>query len=1039
MESHSGYGSCSSDDVVQHDDQQSTHQVKPVAIIGIGCRFPGGVNNPKAFWQLLQSGQCAIGDIPADRWDIETFYDPNPARAGKSRTYRGGFIDQIDQFDAHFFGISPREAAYLDPQQRILLEVAWEALEDAGMIPERLAGSNTSVFMGGFTLDYKLLQFNGMSRNALTAHTATGVVMTMLANRLSYFFDFRGPSVSVDTACSSSLVAVDFACRTLWSGESDLALAGGVNIMIGPDFTIAESKGGFLSPTGESRAFDAAANGYVRGEGAGIVVLKLLERALADHDRIYAVIRGTAVNQDGHTNGITVPNGESQKAVARAALRLANIEPQSIDYVEAHGTGTPVGDPIEANALGDTLSSGRAPERPCVIGSVKTNIGHLEAAAGVAGLIKVALSLQHRQIPPHLNLRNPNPAIPFEQLNLRVPTALEEWPRKEGPARAAINSFGFGGTNSHAVLEEAPLSVAQQTDRPINSNRPTLLPLSARSPEALKTLAGAYQDFFHRRADGASLYDVCSMASNRRSHHNYRMALVGRSYEDMIGGLQALQNDEPYPGLSTGFAAANKRPRVVFVYSGMGPQWWGMARDLIREEPIFRQAIERCDAALLPYTGWSLLQEMLADEESSRMIETAIAQPANFALQVALTELWRSWGIEPDLIVGHSAGEVAAAYVAGGLSWDDAIKVIFHRSRLQQKTTGQGRMMAVGLSHKEVKELLRGKEERISVAAINSPSSVTLVGETVDLDEIAQVLQTQEVFCRYLHGRVPYHSHYMEPLKEELFEVLNDLRPQAPTIPLYSTVTGTLVEAPTHDAGYWWRNVRNPVLFAETVGRIIQGGDTCFLELSPHPVLASSITECLSVQHEKGTVLPSLKRKEHDYTIMLNSLGTLHTLGAPVQWSTFYPQPTPFVSLPTYQWRRERYWSEAEASIKDRQGIFDHPLLGRAVSSPRPTWQVTLNKNRLPYLNDHQVMGTLLFPGAGYAEMAFAAATATFGKGEYALEHIRFHKALFVSDDYEPIVQTTLDTQTGIFEVYSKRDEEDTKWSLHATISIRRG
>ncbi|HLI09338.1 MAG TPA: type I polyketide synthase [Ktedonobacteraceae bacterium] len=1013
---------------------------EPIAIVGIGCRFPGGADSPEQFWKLLCDGTNAISEIPPDRWNIDMFYDPDDRRPGKSRTYRGGFLKQIDQFDAQFFGISPREAACMDPQQRLLLEVAWEALEDAGLVPDHLAGSDTAVFIGGFTLDYKLLQFGEGGRGLLQAHTATGAVMTMLSNRISHAFDFRGPSMSIDTACSSSLVAVHLACRSLHSGESGLALAGGVNVMIGPDFTIAESKGGFLSPHGWSRAFDAQADGYVRGEGAGIVVLKTLSRAQADGDRIYAVIRGTAVNQDGRTNGITVPNGASQEALMRQVYQRTGITPGDIHYVEAHGTGTPVGDPIEARALGTVLSTGRRADMLCLIGSVKTNIGHLEAAAGVAGLIKVALCLQHRQIPPHLNLEQPNPAIPFAELSLRVPTTREPWPVTEGVARAAVNSFGFGGTNAHAVLEEAPVPV-ESARRSVQvektaAERLYLLPLSARSPEALQASARAYHAFLSEQGSDLTLYDLCASASLRRAHHEHRLAVMGRSVEELAAGLAAFERGELHEGLVSGHAHSRQRPRLVFVCSGMGPQWWAMARTLLQQEPVFRATIERCDAALLPYAGWSLLAEMLADETTSRMNETAVAQPANFALQVALAQLWRSWGFEPDAIIGHSAGEVAAAYLAGALSWEDAIRVIFHRSRLQQHTTGQGRMLAVGLPYEEMRGMLEGREANISVAAINSPHAVTLVGDADALAKIAQPLEKQGVFCRYLQGSVPYHSHYMDVLREELLEALAGLSPRLPTIPLYSTATGARVEQPLHDAFYWWKNVREPVLFARAVDQLIQDGYTAFVEISPHPVLAGSLAECLAQRKQEGLVLPSLRRKQDDRVVMLASLASLYTSGFPVNWKTFYPHESRFIRLPSYPWQRERYWSESEASMRERLGLVDHPLLGHRVNTPFPTWRLDVSKQHLPYLHDHQIRGAVVLPGAAYVEMALAAATCVFGEGTYGVEDVRFHKALFVSNEYDPALQMVFDTQNGTFAVYSKAKEMEQEWTLHATVKV---
>jgi acyl transferase domain-containing protein/aryl carrier-like protein len=1008
---------------------------EPLAIIGIGCHFPGGATNPEAFWELLCSGIDATREVPVDRWDVRKFYDPDIKKSGKMNTFRGGYLERIDQFDAHFFGISPREAMWLDPQQRLLLQVAWEALEDAGQVADQLVGSNTGVFIGGFTLDYQLIQnFGVFSRYELQAHSATGMMMTMLANRISYVFGFHGPSLAVDTACSSSLVAVHLACQSIWNGECSLAIAGGVNTMIAPTMTIAESKGGFLSPDGRCKAFDASANGYARGEGAGVVLIKPLSRAQADGDPIYALIRGTAVTQDGHTNGITVPNGAAQEAVMRLAYQRAGILPKDIQYVEAHGTGTPVGDPIEAHAIGTVLSADRPATEKCIIGSVKTNIGHLEAAAGVAGLIKTALALKHRQIPPHLHFHNPNPDIPFEELQLRVPTSLEPWPATDGPALAGINSFGFGGTNAHVVLQEAPpiSAVEPQTSE---SERPYLLPISAQSVEALVASARSYRDFL--ADDPAQLHDIAYSASVRRTHHDHRLALVVHSKAEAISHLEAFLADEPRPGVVSGRTPLNERPKLVFVCSGMGPQWWAMGRDLLNNEPVFRASIERTDAELRRYTDWSLVEALTASEADSRMEETEVAQPANFAIQIALAELWRSWGIQPDAIVGHSTGEVAAHYLAGALTFEDAVKVIYHRSRLQQTTSGLGRMLAVGMTSETLNQAVHDAGNRVSIAAINSPSTVTLVGDAAVLEDMAQQLQTFQVFHRFLVGKVPYHSHYMDPLREELLASLADLKPRSASVPLYSTVTGTRIDGRRVDAQYWWQNVRATVLFASALSQMIQDGYRVFIELGPHPVLASSITELLVQQGQTGTVLPSLRRREKDRAIMLGSLGSLYTLGYPIAWDAFYKHTGNFVRLPSYPWQLKQYWTESVESREDRLFTQVHPLLGQRMSAVHPTWELELSPRLLPYLVDHRIQENVLLPGAAFVEMALAAAREVFGEGAYVLEDLEFRKALFLPEASDPRLQTVVNPQHATVEIYSYTPTEESRWMLHAAAKLR--
>ena len=1010
---------------------------EPLAIIGIGCHFPGGATSPQAFWDLLCTGIDATREIPSDRWDVRKFYDPDTKKSGKMNTFRGGYLERLDQFDAQFFGISPREAMWLDPQQRLLLQVTWEALEDAGLVADRLAGSDTGVYIGGFTLDYQLMQnFGVYSRYELQTHSATGMMMTMLANRISYVFGFHGPSLAVDTACSGSLVAVHLACQSIWNGECSLAIAGGANAMIAPTMTIAESKGGFLSPDGRCKTFDSSANGYARGEGAGVVIIKPLSRAQADGDPIYALIRGTAVTQDGHTNGITVPNPAAQETAMRLAYQRAGILPHHVQYVEAHGTGTPVGDPLEARAIGTVVSADRPEGEQCIVGSVKTNIGHLEAAAGVAGLTKTALALKHRQIPPHLHFHNPSPDIPFDQLQLRVPTTLEAWPTTDGPALAGVNSFGFGGTNAHVVLQEAPpvsVSEAQAED----TERLYLLPLSARSAEALRASAESYRAFL---TDTSShFHDIVYSASQRRSHHDHRLSLAARSKTEAIAHLEAFLADEPRLGTATGRILLNDRPPVVFVCSGMGPQWWAMGRDLLEHEPLFRASIERCDAELRRYTDWSLLEAFTAPEASSRMTDAEVAEPANFALQIGLAELWRSWGIQPDAIIGHSTGEFAAHYLAGALSFEDAVKLVYHHSRLQQRISGSGRMLAIGMSYETLSKAVLDESSPVSIAAINGPTSVTISGEVTVLEGYAQQLETFQVFHRFLTTNVPYHSQFVESLRDELLESLADLHPQSASLPLYSTVTGTRIDGSGVDARYWWQNVRSTVLFSSALSQMIQDGYSTFLELGPHPVLASSITELLAEQGQEGKVLPSLRRKEEDRVTMLGSLGTLYTLGYPIDWQTLSGQTGNFVRLPAYPWQLKPYWTESIESREDRLLTQIHPLLGQRMSSAHPTWELELSPRLLPYLVDHRIQESILLPGAAFAEMALAAAHEVFGAGVYVIEELAFRKALFLPEASDPRLHTVLDPKKATVEIYSYTPTAsgEARWTLHSAARLR--
>lgn len=992
---------------------------EPIAIIGIGCRLPGGANGPVAFWELLKNRVDAISEIPTDRWNIQKFFDPDQRKVGRTYVKWGGFIDGIDQFDAQFFGISPREAAVMDPQHRMLLETTWEALEDGGQVPEKLAGSQTGVFVGIFMRDYEHLLTSNMNRHLINNHTGVGTSMSIAANRISYAFDFVGPSVALDTACSSSLIAVHLACQSLRNGESTLAVAGGASLLLKPEQTIATSKAAMLSPDGRCKSFDARANGYVRSEGCAMVVLKPLSAALAAGDPIYAVIRGSATNQDGRSNGLTVPNGVAQEAALRAALAQADVAPEQIQYVEAHGTGTFVGDPIETNALGNVV--GKARRTPCLIGSVKSNIGHLEATAGVAGLIKTALSLQHRQIPANLHFETPNPQIPFDALNLQVPTTLIDWPQPEnGPRIATVNSFGFGGANANVILAEAPSRPAEQpteqpTDRSIDraTEQPTLFPLSARTPEALKATIVAHREFVAQTSH--SLADLSATAALRRGQHDYRATFVAASTAELATQLQAFLDDEPSMAIATG-QVADAPVKLAVVYAGMGTQWWAMGRELLAESPLFLNAVKEVDESFRPLAGWSILDVLQQPEAESQIHETRIAQPAIFAIQVGLTALWRSWGVVPAAIVGHSVGEIAAAYAAGALTLADAVQVIYHRSRLQQTTAGQGTMLAVGLSADEVSPYFADYQDSVSIGAINSPTSVTLAGEEQALRAIAQTLDAQKVFNRFLQVEVPYHSPQMDPLRAELIESLQTLAPQPTTIPLYSTVTGALIRGTELTADYWWKNIRQPVRFADAILHMDdQDGEaaTHFLEISPHPVLVRSIQETL--HHATGSngdankIIASLRREQPEQRTLLSALGQLYTQGYPIAWSQLAQGE--FVRLPRYPWQRERYWLEADESVHDRLGIgateqttisrraSNHPLLGGQLNlAPSvQVWEGALDRSALSYLEDHRVQRTVVFPGAGYIEMALAAAA----QGSHAssqpancLSGITFHKAL---------------------------------------------
>lgn len=1004
---------------------------EPIAIIGIGCRFPGQANNASSFWNLLCHGVDAIGEIPPDRWNIDTYYHPVQGTPAKTYSRWGGFVEGIDQFEPECFGISPREAVHMDPQQRMLLEVTREAIDDAALVAEELSEIRTGVFIGISTYDYAQIHYGPHDWASVDPHSATGGASSIAANRISYCFNFQGPSLAVDTACSSSLVALDLACKSLWAEECDVALSGGVNAIISPGPFIAFCAASMLSPEGRCKTFDAGADGFVRGEGAGIVALKPLSKALSHGDPIYALIIGTAVNHDGRTSGIAFPSEKAQKALVVDACRNAGVSPEEIDFVEAHGTGTAIGDPIEARALGTVLSVGRFKE--LLIGSSKTNVGHLEAAAGIVGLIKTALSLKHRTIPPNLHFNNPNPAIDFRGLSLRVPRVLQPWPENPWPATAGVNSFGFGGTNAHAVLREyVPDDLSLPRTRRAGRS-PWLLPLSARSKEALEVLAGSYEGFLgaSRERGEPPLDEICYTATTGRSHLEHRLALVGATNEQFSDLLAGFRAGETRPGLASGRRLHGRVPKIVFVCAGQGPQWWAMGRQLLAEEPVFRAEMERCADLIDSHVSWSLFDELTASEARSRIQQTDIAQPALFALQVALAAVWDSWGIRPSAVVGHSVGEVAAAYLCGALTLEDAVRVIVYRGQCMERANSKGQMLAVGLPPLDAERVLTGYEKVVSLAAVNSPSSATLSGDSSALEAIARSLDQQGVFCRFLQVGYAFHSPQMEPVREPLLESLDGLKARQAHLPMISTVTGEPAEGTEFGKDYWWLNVRKTVRFASAVERLLREGYDTFVELSPHPVLAGPLSECQA--GPTITILPSLRRGEDEREVLLGSLGKLYTMGHPVNWETLWPGGGGHVRLPGYPWQKRSYWHESEDSRQARLGKRSHVLLGHRQKSADPTWESRIDLRVLPYLNDHQVQGSVVVPATAYIEMALAAGVEIFGEQGCTIEELRFERALFIDRSGEsPRIQFTFYPEDASFAIQSTTGTS-TSWMVHAT------
>jgi acyl transferase domain-containing protein/acyl carrier protein len=909
---------------------------QPIAIVGIGCRFPGGVKGPESLWRLLGDGVDAITEVPPERFDAAAYYDPTPSTAGKMTTRWGGFLDGIDLFDAAFFGISPREAERLDPQQRLLLEVAWEALEDAGVPPDRLVGSRSGVFIGLWTSDYRAHLL--ADPDHVDFYMINGSGRYAAAGRLSYVLGLCGPSLALDSACSSSLVAAHLACQSLWRGECDLALAGGANAILLPQYTIAFSDAQMMAPDGRCKFGDASGNGFVRSDGVGIVVLKPLARALADGDPIYALIEGSAVNNDGRASGsLGRPAVEGQVELLRLAYADAGISPSEVDYVEAHGTGTSAGDPVELAALGRVLSAGRPEDEPCFVGSIKANVGHTEGAAGVAGLIKVALMLHHRAIPTSLHLDEPNPDIPWSDLPLVIPREQRPWPARGRPAVAGVSAFGMAGTNAHLVLTEPPAPADDVPEPEGGAGAWHLLPLSARSPEALAALAQATRARV-AAAVAPALADLAYCASRRRSHHEHRLALVASSLEELAGALSAYLEGEPRAGVFVGPDEPGPPPKVVFVFPGQGGQWPGMARELLEREPRFRAALARCDASLRGEVDWSLLEQLGLDEGAPgyRLDQIDVIQPALLAVQIALADQWRAWGIVPDAVIGHSMGEVAAAHVAGALDLDAALKVIAVRSRLLRRVSGQGAMAVVELSLAQAQAALAGWADQLAVATSNSPRSTVVAGDPAALDAWIDQMQRADVFCRRVNVDVASHSPQMERLVPELVAALAGLRTTRAGMPIYSTVEGEVVDGTRMGPAYWARNLRQTVLFGPMVERLLAAGHGVFIELGPHPILLPAIQQTADDAGQVGLTLPSMRRETSDQATLRGSLGMLYAAGYPVDWASLYPRGR-HVRLPTYPWQRQRYWFDSPGAADRRpRTVLQAPPAEPAAATSRP-------------------------------------------------------------------------------------------------------
>lgn len=1004
----------------------------------MGCRFAGGVNSPDDYWDFLLSSSDGIGEVPPERWESYAAAGPQNAAALRRTTRHGGFLDDIEGFDAEFFGITPREAELMDPQQRIVLEVAWEALEHAGVSPHALAGTDTGVFIGVGSDDYGRRMLEDLPR--IEAWTGIGSAFCAVANRVSYSLDLRGSSLAVDTACSASLVALHLACQALRLGECPVALAGGVNIMAGPGLTMVLDAAGAVSPDGRSKSFDASADGYGRGEGAGVIVLKRLSDAQRDGDRILALVRGSAVHQDGRTNGIMAPSAEAQAHLLRRAYRNAGVDPSSVDYVEAHGTGTRAGDPIEARAMAEVFGAGRPANEPCLIGSVKPNIGHLEAGAGVAGVIKAVLALWHGEIPPQANFSEPNPAIPWQDARLRVVDRRTPWPRREGPHRAGVSGYGYGGTIGHVVLEQAPAR-PERTDDENGSARlseePRLFPLSGATPGGLAAQAGRLAEWLSGAGAQVAVEDVRRTLAVHRTHLTARSGVLAADRDHLVEALRGLAADEPGESVTTGVALPGADQGVVWVFSGHGSQWAGMGRGMLERSPEFAAVIDAIEPVFMEEIGFSPRQVI----EDGDLGGVDRIQPMIFAVQVALAEVWRVQGLRPAAVIGHSVGEIAGAVVAGMLDLADGARLICRRSALLRRVAGRGGMIMVSLPFDTVAERLSGRTDL--VAAIDaSPTSAVVAGDAEAVARLGVKWAEEGITVRKVASDAAFHSPHMDPLLAELLAAADDLDIRPPHIPVYSTALADPRSRADRDGAYWAANLRNPVRFAQAVAAAVDDGYRLFLEVSAHPVVAHSASETLDHHGvEDAFVGHTLRRNRPELPTLLANLSALYAHGAPLDWAS--ATEGRLADLPTTAWQHQPFWYEGSPNtgVSTAHDVDSHTLLGAPVtvhgSTPARLWQTHLDPECRPYPGDHPVQGVEIVPATVLLNTFFTAAADGGPRPGLSDVSLRVPVAVTTPRRIQVVVQEGTVRLTS--RIDDGQDGDDMSWLTHTTAHITPG
>jgi phthiocerol/phenolphthiocerol synthesis type-I polyketide synthase C len=1008
---------------------------KRVAVIGFASKLPGA--RPAQFWSDLLAGKDLVTQVPVDRWEHTPYWHPRKSHPGTSYTFAAGSIGDISGFDAGFFGISPREAAQMDPQQRLLLELAWETLENAGVRPSTIRGSACGVFIGIASVDYSFRFVEDLA--AAESATATGTSNSIAANRISYVLDLRGPSMAIDTACSSSLVAFHLACRSIITGETSLAMTGGVSLHMHPYGFITFSKASMLSQQGRCNVFDAAGDGYVRSEGAGLFLLKDYHQALADGNRIFAIVAGSAVNSDGRKSGITVPNVDAQVALLEQAYTEAGIAPADVDYVEAHGTGTAVGDPVETHALGIALGQRRSPDRPLLIGSVKSNIGHLEAASGAAGLIKALHCLENRAIPATIHLSNPNPNILFDEWNLRVPTSPTALPSSKKVV-IGVNSFGFGGANAHVILESPGQEPPQTTNT--RAQQPVPVLVSGKTADALKCAAGELALFLKRPENNVALQDLAWSTVFHRDWHEHRAVVMAGDSTALTEALEAVASGLAAPKTLASGIAPGLPGKLAFVYSGNGSQWEGMGRELLADEPVFRSAIAAIDEIFEPLAGYSLADELAGKNGSNRYELTEIAQPALFALQVGITEMLRQRGIHAAAVTGHSVGEVAAAWAAGALSLPQAVQVIYHRSQCQARTKGHGQMTAVGLGETAARQLIDELElaDTLVIAGVNSAQAVTVAGTTQALDALEHTLSARKIFRKRLNLDYAFHSPAMDAISADVAQSLAGLTPGPADVPFHSAVTGTCLDGSTLDAGYWWRNIREPVQFEKAIAGVLAQDARILIEIGPHPVLRSYLQQGLRQSGTQGSVIGTQQRDDGSAAHIWHALCQAAIAGATIDWRTWFPEHGQFVLLPNYPWQHEHYWHNTSAtSSAPLQRQKTHPLLGYRIDGNEWVWENELDTQVCAWLSDHVVGDTTIMPGTGYAEMALAAANSWQPEKFFEIERLDIRAPLLFNKNQSKRLRLSIDPSDGTFAIRSRDTQSRDEWTLNASGRISGG